>query len=100
MQNKVPIVFFDKVIQKQQYSTVVINDYKASFTAVNHLAKKGYRKISGVFGNQNLEITQSRKRGFLDALAKHNLTYFDDLSFHCDNLAEASSKFSKLLIFN
>lgn len=97
IQRKMPIVFFDKVIQQKDFSTVVINDELAAITAINHLAKKGYQKISGVFGNQNLEITQSRKKGFIKALAKHKLTYHEEFCFHADTLEETKIKFAELL---
>lgn len=97
LQNKTPIVFFDKIIQNKNFSTVVINDEMASFTAINHLAKKGYKNISGCFGNSNLEITKSRKKGFLTALQKHGLTYKEEFCFYVDTLEEAKEKFSRIL---
>jgi len=97
IQSKTPIVFFDKIIQNKELSTVVINDFKASFTAINHLAKKGYKNISGVFDNPNLEITKSRKEGFLAGLKKHDLVFRADFCFHANTLEEAKSKFTQLL---
>lgn len=98
LQIKMPIVFFDKIIQKKENPTVVINDQMASYTAINHLARKGYKKISGVFGNPNLEITQSRKKGFLNALAKHQLSYYEEFFFYADTLEEAKNQFTNLLM--
>ena len=97
LQSKTPIVFFDKVLQNKESSTVVINDYQASFTAINHLARKGYKKISGIFESKNLEITQSRKKGFLAGLKKHKLTYREDFCFYVNTLAEAKTQFANLL---
>ena len=97
LQNKMPIVFFDKIIKKEEYSTVVINDFHASFTAINHLAKKGYKKISSMFGHKNLEITQQRKKGFMAALEKHNLPFREAYCFHCSTLEEAKTNFTQLL---
>lgn len=96
-QGSTPIVFFDKVLQSKELSTVVINDYKASFTAVNHLARKGYKNISGVFENKNLEITKRRKEGFLDGLKKHELIYRANFCFHVETLADAKAQFANLL---
>jgi len=93
----IPVVFFDKVIQNKETPSVVINDQMASYTAINHLAKKGYKKISGVFGNPNLEITQSRKKGFLKALDKHQLPHREEFYFYVDTLEEAKKEFTNLL---
>jgi len=97
IQSSTPIVFFDKVLQNKELSTVVINDYKASFTAINHLARKGYKKISGVFENKNLEITKRRKEGFLDGLKKHGLIYRAEFCFHVNTIADAKDQFANLL---
>ncbi|MEM6319733.1 MAG: LacI family DNA-binding transcriptional regulator [Bacteroidota bacterium] len=96
-QNKMPIVFFDKVIQQPKLATVVINDQMAAFTAINHLARKGYRKIGGIFGSKNLAITQSRKAGFQEALTKHKLPFLPDICCHADTLEEAKAKSNTLL---
>jgi len=61
IQSKIPVVFFDKVLQNKALSTVVINDYNASFMAINHLAKKGYKKISGVFASLSRRFLFSRQ---------------------------------------
>ncbi|MEM1122983.1 MAG: LacI family DNA-binding transcriptional regulator [Bacteroidota bacterium] len=97
MHRKTPVVFFDKVIQQPALSTVVINDKSAAFTAINHLAKKGYKKISGVFNHANLEISQRRRDGFLAALAKHKLPYYEEFCFHSDSLEKTKTEFAKLL---
>jgi len=97
LQDNVPVVYFDKVLQAPNNATVVINDFKASFTAVTHLAKKNYQNIGGFFGNKNLGITQQRKKGFVASLAKHNLKYREEYCFHADTIAEAQEKFLALL---
>ena len=97
IQDKIPVVYFDKVLKTSNNATVVINDFKASFTAVTHLAKKHYQNIAGFFGNENLRITQQRKEGFLASLAKHGLKDRADYCFHADTILEAQDKFLALL---
>jgi len=97
LQENIPIVYFDKVLQDPNNATVVINDFKASFTAVTHLAKKNYQNIGGCFGNENLRITQQRKKGFIAGLTKHGLNYQEEYCFHANTIQEAQNKFSVLL---
>lgn len=96
IQNDIPVVFVDKVIQEAN-ATVSINDFDAAFTAVNHLAKKKYQHIAGVFASPNLRMTQHRKAGFEAALKKHDLPYNEALCFYADSVEVAKTQFLQLL---
>lgn len=95
--NGIPVVFVDRVIQEANNATVVINDFDAAFNAVNHLAKKHYQKIAGVFASENLRITQQRKAGFKAALQKHDLPYYEEFCFHTHSTKVAKEQFRQLL---
>ncbi len=97
IQSEIPLVYVDKVIHQEKNATVIINDFKAAYTAINHLAKKNYKKIAGVFASKNLTITQQRKAGFLSALEKHQLSYNEALCIYANTPSEASIYFKKLL---
>ena len=96
-QNDIPLVFVDKVIQEEKNAIVVINDFKAAYTAVNHLAKKKYQNIAGVFASDNLMITQQRKAGFQAALEKHELNYNEQYCVFANTPSEAIVFFKKLM---
>ena len=71
---KIPVVFFDRVIDGINASTVVIDDYKSAFDAVSFLIDKKYTKIAHFAGPKELSICLHRKNGYLDALKRHNIT--------------------------
>jgi LacI family transcriptional regulator len=71
--NGLPIVFFDRVASDIKTSKVMQDDHNGAFEAVEHLIKKGYRRIAHIAGPKGLTFTQKRLRGYLDALAKHNI---------------------------
>lgn len=96
-QNGIPVVYVDKVIQQANNTTVMINDFDAAFNAVNHLAKKNYKKIAGIFASKNLMITQQRKAGFKAALKKHDISCFEEFCFHTNTLEETKAQFLQLL---
>jgi len=73
MDTGVPIVFFDRVPDTIHTSKVMQDDYNGAFEAVEHLINSGYRNIAHIAGPEGLDFTQKRKKGFLDALAKHDL---------------------------
>jgi DNA-binding LacI/PurR family transcriptional regulator len=87
--SKVPVVFFDRICPEIESDRVIIDDYQASFNAVEHLISGGAKRIFHFAGPQNLQITQQRKTGYLDALRKHSLEIRDEYVFDCDNYDKA-----------
>ncbi|MGL4852512.1 MAG: LacI family DNA-binding transcriptional regulator [Phocaeicola sp.] len=73
LNKNIPIVQFNRVSQKLDSNRVYFDDYTWSIYATEHLIKQGYKNIYHVLGPASLIITQKRKKGFLDALAKHSI---------------------------
>lgn len=95
--SEVPVVFVDKVIKENQYPMVSINDYTTAFTAVQYLANRNYKKIAGVFANENLEISVQRKRGFEAALQKFQLPLIPSYVIASDPKKETKELIAQLL---
>ncbi len=97
IQNEVPIVFVDKVLKTNENATVDINDFKATFTAIQHLAKKNYENIAGIFASENLTITQERRAGFEAALAHYQLPLKNEFCLHINQVEDAKERIIHLL---
>lgn len=69
----IPIVFFNRICSIVKAPKVVIDDYKMAFFATEHLIYNKFRKIIHFAGPTGLSITSERKRGFIDAMKKHNM---------------------------
>ena len=69
----IPLVFFDRTIDKMKVPAVVIDDYKGAFLATEHLIENGYSNIAHVSGPQHIKGFHDRLKGYMDALKKHNL---------------------------
>lgn len=65
----IPIVFFDRVPRNFPVHAVRCNVEEGARAAVEHLLKKGNRKIALLNGPASLEISQERLKGFQAALA-------------------------------
>jgi LacI family transcriptional regulator len=85
----VPIVLFDKVIEKTNLPQIIIDDAAAAGQAVLHLQERGATEIVGIFGNPNLSITQKRIEGFRRALLQQGLTVRSDAILFAENTTEA-----------
>ena len=67
----IPIVFFDKTCEGiLGTSKVVVDDYKGSFDAVEHLIQQGYTRIAHIRGPLTANNSRNRLNGYLDALKK------------------------------
>ncbi|HPE43465.1 MAG TPA: LacI family DNA-binding transcriptional regulator [Bacteroidales bacterium] len=87
--NEIPVVFFDRVIDELQADQVVADDYQGAFLAVNHLIEKGCKRIAHFAAPQHLAIGKSRLSGYHDALLKHNIPFDQSLVVLADTFDSA-----------
>lgn len=75
IQEKFPIVLFNRISESLPISKVVFNDYKWALFATEHLIEQGCKKIFHFSGPKHLTLTRNRIRGFERALEKHKLPF-------------------------
>ena len=92
MDNGLPIVFFDRVASNIKTSKVMQDDYNGAFKAVEHLIKRGYRRIAHIAGPPELTFTQKRLQGYLDALKKNKMTFNQKWVVHSGFSQESGEK--------
>ncbi|MEO1051882.1 MAG: LacI family DNA-binding transcriptional regulator [Bacteroidota bacterium] len=99
-ESETPIVFFDRVDESVKASTVIIDDYEASYNAVQHLVDQGCKRIAKVAGPQNLLTCRKRLEGFKDAVKTNGLYYDNDLlvfsSYETYNIKQIADHFLNL----
>ena len=70
----IPLVLFDRITDQIEVNQVVIDDYGASYKAVEQLIGQGYRKIAHFTSPRKINIYKERLRGYVDALTEHGLS--------------------------
>ena len=65
---KIPVVFFDRILMEEGFSSVVVNDREAAFQAVKYALDQGYTRIAHLGGPQHISIAKERAAGYWDAL--------------------------------
>ena len=85
--NKTPIVFFNRMGKDLPVSHVNIDDYKWALHAVEHLIEQGCKRIVHLAGPESLGLVQERLRGYTAALKKHGI-YDEKLIIPCGLLME------------
>ena len=71
----VKMVFFDRVCNDLNVSTVHIDDLQSSYEVVKYLVGRGYNNIIHFAGPQSLEICMNRRLGYEKALKDSNVHY-------------------------
>lgn len=70
---EVPIVLVDRYLPELSTSHVVLNNYQATYSAIEHFLLKGFTKIKLVAYKSTMIHMQERIRGYREAMQKNGL---------------------------
>jgi LacI family transcriptional regulator len=84
IQEKMPMVVFDRVTPFLQAPSVRIDNEDGGFQATEHLIEQGYKRIAILAGPKNLGISNQRCDGYAKALKKYKMKMDEDLIINCD----------------
>jgi LacI family transcriptional regulator len=76
---QLPVVLFDRVLSRQLFDSVLIDNAGGSRQAVRHLIALGHRRIGLVTGPLHKTPDIERRRGYMDAMAEAGIPIQDDL---------------------
>lgn len=93
-----PIVCVDRGLVDVDVDVVLVNNHEGAFNAVNHLAKKGYKRIACISGLTQIPSSQMRLKGYKDALEANKLTYDADLVKFGNSRHESGVNLTKELL--
>ncbi|APQ16951.1 LacI family DNA-binding transcriptional regulator [Maribacter hydrothermalis] len=69
----IPIVLFDRVTSEIDCDKVILNDQEIAHEAVSHFINTGARKIALVTTEKFFNVSESRAKGYLQALRKNDI---------------------------
>ncbi|OEK03233.1 LacI family transcriptional regulator [Roseivirga sp. 4D4] len=87
-----PMVFFDRLVEGMNASSVIVDDYQGAYDAVEHLIEKGSRNIVHLSGPDNLIISRKRKEGYISALEDHEIPLNEEYIIECRHGEEAEAE--------
>jgi DNA-binding LacI/PurR family transcriptional regulator len=73
-EKNIPFVLFNRIVEDLESTKVCVDDRDGAIKAVNHLLKKGYKKIAHIQGPSGLLLSEQRKDGYLTALKNAGIT--------------------------
>jgi LacI family transcriptional regulator len=88
VENHYPLVFFNRVCTDINAPSVIIDDYKWAFSAVEHLIRQDCRRIVHLAGPENMLISKKRENGYKDALGKYDIAFDESLVIPCGLMME------------
>lgn len=94
---EIPLVFFDRVVTDLHADTVVSDDFHGAYNAVEHLIKRGCKKIALYSSPRHMRISKDRHDGYKKALEDNGMKYNLDLIYSCDTYEDAM-KISKSIL--
>jgi DNA-binding LacI/PurR family transcriptional regulator len=80
----IPVVMFDRTLSNFPCNKVVVDEYEGAYKAVEHLIKKGCKRIAHLAGPVNASVSINRMKGYLDALADYHLPVDEQLIVRCN----------------
>ncbi|GAB2789095.1 LacI family DNA-binding transcriptional regulator [Rhabdobacter roseus] len=92
---KIPLVFFDRVIEQFDCTSIVIDNVKGGYEATRHLIDEGCRRIMHVTGSLKRNVYADRLRGYRLALAENGIAFEEDWLVVTDLSPEAGRKMAK-----
>lgn len=81
VKSAIPIVQFDRIIDKFNSSKITSDDYKGAYNEVVHMIEQGYKNIAHFAGPLYLNMYEKRFSGYKQALIDNNIKINKKLVF-------------------
>ena len=87
IKKNIPVIFFDRIAESIQSTKVLIDNFKAGYTATQHLIDQGCKNILHITGNTARNVYNDRFEGYKKALDDNQISFDSDL-FISNDLTE------------
>ena len=85
--HNIPVVFVDRIPPASDAVRIQIDNYKAAFTATEHLIQQGCKRIAHFGGSKYQLIYKERRAGYLAALSQYGFEVDESLVLEATNLS-------------
>ncbi len=94
---KIPVIFFDRVMDHEHYTNIIIENEKAAYEATTHLINHGCKRIVHITAVPKQNVYRDRLNGYKRAL-NDNKIKFDDKNVIIGNLSLEAGALAKDII--
>ena len=78
---RLPLIFFDRVVELPHCTNIVINNERAGYDATSHLIEQGCKRIIHITGSLNRNVYADRLKGYKRALSENEMEFDANLVF-------------------
>jgi LacI family transcriptional regulator len=87
VKKNVPLIFFDRVAEHPEFTSVLIDNRKGAYESTSHLIAQGCKRIVHITATPKRNVYVDRLAGYKQALADHQLP-FDEKYILINNLSQ------------
>lgn len=93
-----PVIFFDRVMEHENSTSILIDNRQAAYNATKHLIEQGCRRLVHITAPPRQNVYKDRLRGFKDALSDFKLKYKDEQTIITNLTQEAGAEAAKTIL--
>jgi len=97
VKKNIPLIFFDRVAEHDDYTCILINNKKAAYEATTHLISEGRRRIVYITATPKRNVYVDRLQGYKDALADQRIKFREDYVLISNLSQEAGAEAAALI---
>lgn len=98
LKRDIPFVLVDRCFDELNASSVVVDNYKGAYWAVEHLCNMGHSRVAMIQGLQNTYTNNKRVQGYRDALRQYGIDIDENLIVGKDFRKESGYIETKFLL--
>ena len=98
IKKQIPLIFFDRVIEHPECTSIVIDNKRAGYDATSHLIQQGCKRIVHVDGNVNRNVYADRLDGYKMALLEAGIVFDPDLVISNKLTDQTSAEAAKYIL--
>jgi LacI family transcriptional regulator len=98
LNKNIPLIFFDRVFEHPQCTSIVIDNYKAGYEITQHLIRQGSKRIVHITANVKRNVYADRLKGYQDALRDNQIVYDPELVFFSNLSDQAGAEISQRIL--
>ncbi|MEO7045008.1 MAG: LacI family DNA-binding transcriptional regulator [Ferruginibacter sp.] len=75
LQKNIPVILFDRVMDHENYTKILIENKKAAYQATKHLIDAGCKRIIHITADSKQNVYKDRLNGYKEALADNKIKF-------------------------
>jgi len=97
VKKNIPLIFFDRVAEHDDYTCILINNKKAAYEATTHLIAGGRKRIVYITATPKRNVYVDRLQGYKEALADQRIKFREDYVLISNLSQEAGAEAAALI---